>query len=102
MLAQQADMVATTILTWACTASWRDLATDNFFHMYLPSDAAKSSTMYKHVSETCWLSKQTRLLEPFSLEPALLAGVILQLTTSATCICPVALLKEAAFMLWGP
>ena len=43
------------------------------FHI-LPNDAAKSSNMYKHLSETWWHSKQTWLLEPLSLEPALLAG----------------------------
>ena len=51
-----------------------NLPAKNIHFPILPSDAAKSSNMYKHLSETWWHSKQTWLLEPRSLEPALLAG----------------------------
>ena len=51
-----------------------NLPAKNIHFPILPSDAAKSSNMYKHLSEIWWHSKQTWLLEPRSLEPALLAG----------------------------
>ena len=98
MVAKQANIVAPLPLTWACTSSRQILQLTTSSPCILHSGAAQSSSIDKQSWGTWWHSKQTWLLEPLPLEPALLAD-----TWSCNwqllpyVFCTVALLKEAAF-----